>query len=186
MSDWVHWCRVVMNLSIERFIETLECSAVDCLEISGTRFQHGGQAFRSYVSTGFPAYDVCAGPLAHGSFDLIICEQVLEHVLRPDLAVANMLAMLRPGGCLVVNTPFLLKVHGFPHDLWRWTEHGLRQLLELAGFVGVETASWGNRACLVADLSDGLRWTVFDPTRHSLENEPQFPIVVWAIARRQP
>jgi hypothetical protein len=59
--------------------------------------------------------------------------------------------MLRPGGVFIVSTPFLLKVHEFPIDLYRWTEHGMRQLLAGVGFTVLATASWGNRECLFAE-----------------------------------
>lgn len=179
----IQWCRVVMNREIERFIRSLDCSRMDVLEISG----HGSQGkygFRSYHTTRFPDYDVCAAPLARQQFDMVIAEQVFEHVLRPDLAAANISEMLRPGGIFVISTPFLLKVHGVPFDFYRWTEHGMRQLLETAGFTVKSTASWGNLQCLLADLKPGLDWTLYKPGKHSLENEPQFPIVVWAFAEK--
>jgi hypothetical protein len=92
--------------------------------------------------------------------------------------------MLRPGGVFVISTPFLLKIHGYPGDLYRWSEEGIQQLLAIAGFVDIRTASWGNRKCLRADMTPGLEWTWFNPLLHSLRNEPQFPIVVWAFARK--
>jgi hypothetical protein len=69
-------------------------------------------------------------------------------------------------------------------DLYRWTADGLKVLLEEAGFQDVVTDSWGNRDCLFADMTPGPDWTYFDPERHSLANEPQFPIVVWGYARK--
>ncbi len=92
--------------------------------------------------------------------------------------------MLRPGGYFVISTPFLLKVHGFPLDLYRWTEQGMRQLLETAGFSAVVTGSWGNLECLFADMTPDLEWTAYNPRRHSLHNQPEFPIVVWAFAKK--
>jgi len=180
----VHWCRIVMNREIEKFIRSLDCCHIDALEISGTGSQ-GRHNFRSYRTVQYPDYDVCQGPLAGEQFDLAIAEQVFEHVLRPDRAAANIYQMLRPGGIVVVSTPFLLKVHGAPSDLYRWTEEGMRQLLETAGFTVTATASWGNRGCLFADMTPGLDWTVYDPLLHSLDNEPQFPIVVWAFAEKR-
>lgn len=179
----VQWCRVVMNREIEKFVRSLDCHNADALEVSGTGSQ-GTYDFRTYESTQYPEYDVCAGPLREDAFDLVIAEQVLEHVVRPDLAVMSVYKMLRPGGTFVVSTPFLLKIHGHPFDLYRWTEHGMRQLLETAGFDVMGTGSWGNRECLLADLADGLTWTIYDPDAHSLRNESQFPIVVWAFARK--
>jgi SAM-dependent methyltransferase len=179
----VQWCRVVMNREIERFIRSLECPHIDALEISGSGSE-GRYNFRSYKVVEYPAYDVCNGPLGQEQFDLVIAEQVFEHVLRPDRAAASVYQMLRPGGVFVVSTPFLLKVHGYPLDLYRWTEHGMRQLLEIAGFTNVATASWGNRKCLFADMKPGLEWTRYIPGLHSLRNEPQFPIVIWAFAEK--
>jgi SAM-dependent methyltransferase len=173
-----------MNREIERFIRSLDCSQIDALEISGSGSQ-GRYDFRSYRSAQYPEYDVCKEPLAQEQFDLVIAEQVLEHVLRPDRASANVYQMLRPGGVFVVGTPFLLKVHEYPLDLYRWTEHGMRQLLETAGFTVLVTASWGNRECLSADMKPGLDWTVYNPYIHSLHNEPQFAIVVWAFAEKR-
>lgn len=182
-DDQVQWCRVVMNREIERFIRSLDCSHIDALEISGSASQ-GRYNFRSYRTAQYPEYDVCRDPLAQEQFDLVIAEQVLEHVLRPDRAAANVYQMLRPGGVFVVSTPFLLKVHEYPLDLYRWTEQGMRHLLECAGFTSVVTASWGNRACLFADMEPGLDWTLYNPRLHSLHNEPQFAIVVWAFAEK--
>ncbi len=84
----------------------------------------------------------------------------------------------------MISTPFLLKVHGFPLDLYRWTEQGMRQLLETAGFSAVVTGSWGNLECLFADMTPDLEWTAYNPRRHSLHNQPEFPIVVWAFAKK--
>jgi SAM-dependent methyltransferase len=180
----VQWCRVVMNREIERFIRSLDCPNIDVLEISGTGSQ-GRYNFHDYKTVEFPEYDICNGPLVDEGFDLIIAEQVFEHVLRPDLAAESVYKMLRPGGVFVISTPFLLKVHGAPSDLYRWTEHGMKQLLEGAGFNVLSTGSWGNRECMFADMTSNPEWTVYKPRRHSLLNEPQFAIVVWAFAEKR-
>jgi SAM-dependent methyltransferase len=182
-NEEVHWCRVIMNREIERFIRSLDCQRISALEISGSGARDRYD-FRSYRTVQYPEYDVCEGPLGERQFDLIIAEQVFEHVSRPDLAAQNVYRMLRPEGVFVISTPFLLKVHGAPSDFYRWTEEGMRQLLETAGFAEVKTGSWGNRDCLFADMKPGLGWTTYDPRLHSLHNEPQFAIVVWAFAKK--
>jgi 2-polyprenyl-3-methyl-5-hydroxy-6-metoxy-1,4-benzoquinol methylase len=40
------------------------------------------------------------------TFDLITCVSVLEHIVRPDEAMTNMCALLKPGGRLVVTFPY--------------------------------------------------------------------------------
>jgi SAM-dependent methyltransferase len=177
-----HWCRVVMNREVKKFIESLDCSRLDVLEISGKR--ENAFNFHSYRTAEYPEYDVCAGPLAPESFDLVIAEQVFEHIKHPDRAAVHVLQMLRPGGVFVITTPFLVKVHPAPMDCFRWTEDGIRILLETAGFSILKTGSWGNRKCLIRDLTAGRGWAYYIPVIHSLKNEPQLPVTVWAFGTK--
>jgi SAM-dependent methyltransferase len=173
-----------MNREVDQFINALEYQKMDVLEISGTRFRDRWP-FHSYRSVKYPDYDVCSGPLAVGEFDIVIAEQVFEHILYPDLGASSVFQMLRPGGIFIIDTPFLLKVHAYPLDLYRWTQDGIRTLLERAGFSTIQTGSWGNRRCIIKDLTPGLGWTEYQPLLHSLKNEPDFPIVVWAFAHKK-
>lgn len=74
--------------------------------------------------------------VADSSVDALFCLEVLEHVARPEAAAGAIGRVLRPGGLLVGSTPFLLGIHDAPHDYFRYTAHGLRQLF--AGFDEVE------------------------------------------------
>jgi SAM-dependent methyltransferase len=176
------WCRVVMNREIKKFLQSLECSRLNVLEISGQRKEDFN--FQSYRTLEYPDYDVCAGPFVLECYDLIIAEQVFEHIRHPDRAALHIFQMLRPGGIFIISTPFLLKIHPYPMDFYRWTEDGIRTLLESAGFSILQTSSWGNRQCLRSDLRPGMKWTTYVPIIHSLKNEPQLPIVIWAFARK--
>ena len=91
--------------------------------------------------------------------------------------------MLRPGGHFLVTTPFLIRVHRIPIDCSRWTETGLKCLLVECGFrsESIRTASWGNRACFRGNFP---RLAAYLPMLHSLRNEPDFPVVVWALAQK--
>lgn len=175
------WARVVMNRETERFVRSLKYSSLNALEISGTKWECFG--FAAYRTASFPEYDVCGGPLEVEAFDIIIAEQVLEHVLWPYRAVRNIWKMLRPSGVFVVTTPFLLRVHNSPADCSRWTEMGLKHLLAECGFEldRIITGSWGNRSCVRANFRE---WRLWIPWMHSLRNEGEFPVVVWALARK--
>jgi SAM-dependent methyltransferase len=175
-----HWCRIVLYKEAKKYIESLCQSELDVLEISGTLWR--GPQFKSYTSTDYTNYDVCNSATAE-KYDLIILDQVLEHVRYPQIALENVRRSLRPHGTCFIATPFLIRVHPDPLDLWRWTESGLRCLLEDAGFTEIATGSWGNRACAAANLN---YWMVFDPAVHSLLNETDVPVTVWAHARGLP
>ena len=90
--------------------------------------------------------------------------------------------MLKPAGHFLITTPFLLKLHATPEDCSRWTETGLRHFMAECGFPldKIQSGSWGNRECVIANFDE---WVRYDPQRHSLRNDPELPIVVWALAR---
>jgi hypothetical protein len=75
-------------------------------------------------------------------------------------------------------------VHRSPTDCTRWTAEGLSYFLQECGFdaAGITTDSWGNRACLKANLTTWRKRGLLG----SLANEPDFPLVVWAFAQRPP
>jgi len=54
----------------------------------------------------------------------------LEHTLDPFGAVKEIYRILKPGGILVMTTPLNFRIHNPLPDCWRFTEHGLRQLLK--------------------------------------------------------
>lgn len=116
------------------------------------------------------------------SYDFVVLDEVLEHVRRPDIAIAEVWRILKPGGCLMTSSPFLIAVHKCPDDYWRFTKDGLRTLL--APFSRVEAYSWGSSfaAChLFPDMMTTTREArergIFD-----LTNQENFPITVWAYA----
>jgi SAM-dependent methyltransferase len=74
---------------------------------------------------------ICDGhdlPFPTGSFDLVVCEAVLEHVFDPVRCVAEIHRVLRPGGLVFATTPFMQQVHMGPYDFVRFTRSGHRAL----------------------------------------------------------
>ena len=169
-----------------QLIRDLGPARLDVAEISAGQNQTWRKlGFRSYRSLDWPEFDICETPLhpdLNQQFDLVIADNVLEHTLWPYRATRNMHAMLRPGGHALVITPFLVRIHSGPHDCSRWTETGLKHLLAECGFAldAVQTWSWGTRAAVRKGLDAWPRmgW------RRTLGNDPSFPFVVWAFARK--
>jgi SAM-dependent methyltransferase len=175
------WQRVVMNDVVSKHIDSLDPATRSAVEISGD--SHAGRPWKSFTSLNYPEFDLCAPLTEERRFDFVICEQVLEHVEDPQAAAANLRNLCAPGGHVIVTTPFLIKVHELPlyalRDYWRFTPRGLRVLLERAGLEVDTVEGWGNQMCVVGNLN---RWSAYRPW-HSLRNQPDIPVVVWAFAR---
>lgn len=174
-----HWCRKVMNDAVVDIVRQQVPGRLSTLEVSGDAWSNFG--FDRYKSVSYPGFDICRDVLDE-KFDLIIAEQVFEHLYDPDKAARNIRRMLKPSGLFLITLPFLIKYHPMPQDYRRWTQHGLKAFLDINGFTDIQTASWGNRECLIANLDE---WVVFDETMHSLHNDPSFPVVAWGVARRK-
>ena len=181
-SPLEQWQRMHLNGAVDSHLASLGPADLRAAEISGDA--HADRGWKEYASLMYPEFDICA-PLAEpGRFDVVICEQVLEHVPDPWAAAENLCELCGPGGHVVVSTPFLIRIHELPafdmRDYWRFTPRGLRTLLEGAGLEVSEVSSWGNRDCVVGNFDrwPSYRWW------HSLRDEPELPVQVWAFARR--
>jgi SAM-dependent methyltransferase len=79
-------------------------------------------------------YDGRTFPFDSGSFDSVVCSQVLEHVFEPSAFLSEIHRVLKPGGVLLLTVPFVWDEHEQPFDFARYSTFGLRYVLERAGF----------------------------------------------------
>jgi SAM-dependent methyltransferase len=78
-------------------------------------------------------YDGRTLPFSEGSFDGVLCTQVLEHVSHPQELLLEISRVLRPGGILILSAPFLWQEHEEPYDFFRFSSFGMRRLLSCCG-----------------------------------------------------
>ncbi|HEY5140862.1 MAG TPA: methyltransferase domain-containing protein, partial [Methylococcales bacterium] len=80
-------------------------------------------------------------PFVDGSFDVVIAQAVLEHVVDPFRCVSEFYRVLRDDGLIYAETPFMQQVHGGKYDFMRFTYRGHRRLFRnfeeiQAGIIG--------------------------------------------------
>jgi SAM-dependent methyltransferase len=83
------------------------------------------------VSFGPRTIVICDGhslPFADNSFDGVIIQAVLEHVVDPWQCVEEIHRVLKDDGLVYAETPFMQQVHGGPYDFTRFTHLGHRRL----------------------------------------------------------
>ena len=67
-------------------------------------------------------------PFADRCFDAVVAQAVLEHVMDPERAVAEIHRVLKPEGLVYAETPFMQQVHEGAYDITRFTMVGHRRL----------------------------------------------------------
>jgi len=100
------------------------------------------QDFKQYGKIDYVS-DITEIPIPDQSFDIIISTEVLEHVLRPDLGIAEMSRILKPGGTLYITIPFRAGIHHLPHYHSGLSEFWHRYYLESYGFEKIEIKEKG-------------------------------------------
>lgn len=87
-------------------------------------------------------------PFIDGSFDGVWIQAVLEHLLDPHIAAAEIHRVLKPDGLLYADTPFMQQVHEGAYDFTRFTVSGHRwlfrnfTLISAGASAGAGTASY--------------------------------------------
>lgn len=77
-------------------------------------------------------------PIDDESADSIISLSVMEHLCEPQIFLNESFRILKKGGSMVLQVPFMWHVHEAPYDYYRYTKFGLKYLFEKAGFGEVE------------------------------------------------
>lgn len=80
-----------------------------------------------------PSPDICGDaqhlPIRSESVDAVFLTEVLEHLPRPQSALAECHRILKKGGIFILTIPFMLGEHQMPHDYLRLMRTGLTAYL---------------------------------------------------------
>ena len=90
-------------------------------------------------------------PFLDAAFDAVVTTAVLEHVLYPERVASEIVRVLKTGGLLYSELPFMQQVHEGAYDFTRYTMSGHRRL-----FNGVSEIESG----IVAGPGTALVWAI--------------------------
>lgn len=77
-------------------------------------------------------------PLKDNMIDSVFSSQVLEHVTNPQKMIDEIYRILKPKGICILTTHMAQIIHGEPHDYFRFTEYGLRELFKKFKYVEIK------------------------------------------------
>jgi SAM-dependent methyltransferase len=91
-------------------------------------------------------------PFPVGSFDCVVCLEVLEYVPNPGAAIKELRRSMASNAKLVISLPFMHR-QDTRSDLWRFTQAGAVLLLEQHGFEVVSVKQQGAAAAVVTQIT---------------------------------
>jgi SAM-dependent methyltransferase len=100
-------------------------------------------------------YDGKRLPFEDRSFDTVLNVQVLEHTPQPGTLVREMSRVLKDDGLLILTAPFEFRLHEEPHDFFRYTPHGLKQLCAEAGLEVTYVEQQGDLTTVIGHKLNG-------------------------------
>ena len=132
-------------------------SSITCIDWEPS---HGPNPFADYHA------DLNQGlPLADGSVDSILCADVIAHIYKPHQLFEEFARVLRPGGKLVLFTPFQYWISEPPHDYYRFSRYALEHMCADAGLSQPDIQTYGGQRAIELDVLNkrltskwGWRW----------------------------
>lgn len=96
-------------------------------------------------------------PFGNKHFDAVVSFEVLDDIHDPGATLKEIHRVLKAGGRLMLTTSFVWELHEEPHDIARYTPHGIAHLLRDAGFEIVTQSAEGHYARVLGQMA-ALYW----------------------------
>lgn len=115
-------------------------------------------------------------PLPNNYANLTMMISVLEHLPDPTLALKEARRITRKGGYFIGLTVQNYRLHDMPHDYFRYTRFGLKELLTRSGFKIIKITPLGNYPVLISQYFNVF---ILYKTKALINNKAAFlPIAV--------
>lgn len=143
-AAWIHIAKQILKVpsptfetaairnQIPRFVASFPTDS-RIVNVGSASLRHGPNVFNLDIAAACGVDlvgDATRLPLRDSTLDGIICRRVLEHVRKPGAAVEEFLRVLKPGGRVWCEVPFLQGYHATPTDYQRYTSTGIADLFE--------------------------------------------------------
>lgn len=142
----------------------------DLAQLKGDQIRYGGYGQIDYVC------DASEIPVSDGSFDAVLCTEVLEHHPEPIRVVTEFGRILAPGGKLILTAPLGSGIHQEPYHFYGgYTPYWYHRFLSAAGFGKIEITP--NEGSLRFFAQESIRF--IRSTRPFSQNMPWLAEILW-------
>ncbi len=164
-GTWIYWNSSVVAINLKENFEKLFAKYIkytdEVLDLGAGRLP-----FRDIIKKYSPNYysldfkkthkdldyigTVSDTKLEEGRFNVIFCNQVLEHVPNPEQSFCEIYRILKPNGIVIISTPFFIELHNEPYDYFRYTKYALKMLANKGQFKVLELYEIGGIFALLS------------------------------------
>lgn len=114
-------------------LQHCEYKTQDFQQLTSSQLRNGSYGQIDYVC------DASSIPVEDASFDVIICTEVLEHILEPIKVIEEFSRILKPGGKVLLSAPLGSGIHQEPHHYYGgFTPFWYKSVLERNGFKEIQ------------------------------------------------
>jgi SAM-dependent methyltransferase len=108
--------------------------------------------------------------IGSGSFRMVVCTGLLEHLPDPSRVIAELHRILEPGGRLIVSASAVFPFHGSPDNYFHFTPNGFRLLFrEWSGFEALRGSTRPFETIGVLLQRINIQCDIFPPVRPFIE-----------------
>ena len=137
------------------------CLQIGVKEHIGKKFGSNWVSVDKFDSRNFIdyQYDIHDLKFEDSSFDAVVCWSILEHIPYPQKAISELRRVLKPGGAIWVQSPFIYPYHEGPKDYWRISPDGLR--IWMSDFKEIDCGCdyWAKTPLVAASYFHGIKNT---------------------------
>jgi ubiquinone/menaquinone biosynthesis C-methylase UbiE len=91
-----------------------------------------------YLRTDITHFDGKKIPFSDNYFDVIVCTEVIEHVLEYQTLIDDVYRVLKPNGTALFTIPWSARYHYIPYDYFRYTPSTLNEMFKKFQAVKIE------------------------------------------------
>ena len=100
-------------------------------------------------------------PEPDGTYDTVLCTQVLEHVANPEKVMQEARRLLQAEGHFILSVPFAWELHEAPYDFYRYSKYGITEMLTRNGFEVITVKANGGKWAAILQLNINMIHSTF-------------------------
>jgi SAM-dependent methyltransferase len=101
-------------------------------------------------------------PIENNYADTVLLNQVLEHIYEYDQVIKEIYRILKKDGKFIISVPFIYHIHSEPNDFFRFSEYGIKKLLEENKFKILEFKYNGYFGTTIFSIINSFLWQVWN------------------------